>query len=147
MNARTETSAFAFRITIRSLLDSRPYLHEPHQRDNPAFNDYVRYNTWRWLLLDYLDTERDPDFKAFFQHYLRQHGAEMIAELERQKLAHGGGRELTSPYKRGARPQKPDYNTLLLDLRSLVAQHAQPPAQSQVSQTDERKRKASNEAP
>lgn len=34
-------------ITIRSLLDNKPYLHEPNGQDDPSFNTYVRYASWR----------------------------------------------------------------------------------------------------
>lgn len=68
-------------ITIRSSLDNKPALHEPDWSDNPAFNDYVRFTTWRWLSLDYLQRESDQNAKAFLQRYLRQHGAEMVAEF------------------------------------------------------------------
>lgn len=79
-------------ITIRSLLDNQPYCHEPNQRDNPAFNDYVRYATWRWLLLDYLDRETNPAARRWLRRYVRRHGSEMLAELRRQaRAAEGGG--------------------------------------------------------
>lgn len=31
----------AILITIRSLLDNQPYLHEPNQRDSPSFSKYA----------------------------------------------------------------------------------------------------------
>ena len=130
-------------ITIRSLLDNNPYLHEPKQSDNPAFNRYVRYNTWRWLLLEYLDHERDSDAKAFLQQYIQQHGTDMVAELERQRLAEQYCGQLTSPYMRG-RSQIPDYDTLLRNLRTLVAANRKPSEQNEAAQNDQRKRKASD---
>ena len=112
-------------ITIRSLLDKQPYLHEPRQSDNPMFNDYVHCNTWRWLLLDYLDREQDPDAKEFLLQYVRQHGAEMVEELERQKRVHGGAQTLTSPYVRGVQ-RRSDYDALLSSLKNYVRQISQP---------------------
>jgi ubiquitin-conjugating enzyme E2 Z len=106
-------------ITIRSLLDNQPYLHEPRQKDSPMFNDYVRCHTWRWLLLDYFDREQDADAKEFLLQYVRQHGAEMVAELERQKLVYGGARSFTSSYKPSVL-RRPDYDALLSSLKSYV---------------------------
>ena len=137
-------------ITVRSLLDNNPYFHEPKQRDNPAFNSYVQYNSWRWLLLDYLDREGDPDAQAFLQDYVREHGAEMVKELERQSLANNGTKVLSSPYKRGA-SQRPDFQKLLCELKRVVSQHSQTLtaqlAPDEALKPDERKRNAPDDAP
>lgn len=105
----------------------------------------MRYNTWRWLLLDYLEREQDADAKGFLNQYLQQHGADMIVELERQRLANHGIQGLSSPYTRGAM-QKPDYEALLSDLRRLVPQTSETPLRTEASQTHERKRKDSQGA-
>lgn len=131
-------------ITIRSLLDNKPYLHEPNQRDSATSNRYVQYNTWRWLLLDYVVHERDADAKAFLNSYIRQHGVNMISELERQLYANYGGKELTTPYKRGV-PCQPSYQTLLAELRIKISHAGQvlsgASVELQVLQCDQRKRK------
>ena len=133
-------------ITIRSLLDNKPYMHEPHQGDNPQFNAFVRHNSWRWLLLDYLDREEDAQAKDFLQQYLRNHGDNMIKELENQKLDNAGTKALTSPYKRGS-STKPDYEALLRDLKWHVSQNSghvlgQSPKAPQPPEGDQNKRSA-----
>jgi hypothetical protein len=85
-------------ITIRSLLDNSPYKHEPHQSDNPGFNKYVQYTTWKSLLLDYVNNERDPAAKAFLQRHISKSGTNMIHELQRQAKASNGFKQLRSPY-------------------------------------------------
>lgn len=122
-------------ITIRSLLDNQPYCHEPNQRDNPAFNKYVRYTTWRWLLLDYLQHETDPAARIWLRRYLRRNGPEMLTELRRQaqhcepeaavpvaarapRPLAGQDKLLHSPYRR-SEPISPDYARLLEDLEAV----------------------------
>ena len=136
-------------ITIRSLLDNKPYLHEPHQKDNPNYNDYVRYNTWRYLLIDYLEREQDPDAKKFLTQFVHKNGDEMIKELEQQKNMYGSYSILTSPYKRGS-PMKPDYDALLVDLKNCVSKnrdYIQSGAlvEKSPSETEQRKRTASDD--
>lgn len=131
-------------ITIRSLLDNQPYCHEPNQRDNPAFNEYVRYATWRWLLLDYLDHETNPAARAWLRRYVRRNGREMLAESRRQaRVAEGGDalrtgtrattaaatvpvpglghdKFLRSPYKR-LEPLLPAYDPIIEKLETVWA--------------------------
>lgn len=96
-------------ITIRSLLDNSPYCHEPHKKDDPAFNEYVRYSTWKWLLLDYVNHEKIPEAKNWLRRYVRRNGQEMLLELRQQQRAWERGepgsrvnkdRFLLSPYKK-----------------------------------------------
>ena len=47
---------YIFRI-IQSLLDNSPYQHEPHQKDNKEFNDFVSYYSLTYLLIDYLTNQ------------------------------------------------------------------------------------------
>ena len=131
--------------TIQSLLDDKPYLHEPKQRDRPDFNHYVQYNTWRWLLLDYLERESDADAKAFLQDHIRQHGAKMIAELERQKATKGATAYVHSPYAVKTQ-QMVDYARLLSDMRKTVSQYGTPlgqiPSRPEFLESLQRKRTA-----
>lgn len=110
-------------ITIRSLLDNSPYVHEPHQRDDRAFNEYVRYCTWKWLLLDYIENETNPAAKDWLRRHVRRNGREMLLELRRQQRAWEGGgegvpnsrvdrdRALHTPYRR-LHPVMPHYDRL-----------------------------------
>lgn len=95
-------------------------MHEPHQKDWPAYNNYVRYTTWRCLLIDYLEREQDPDARQFLAQYVQKHGDEVIKEVERQKSMHNSYMEHTSGYgKRTA--ITPDYDALLSDLEKSIS--------------------------
>lgn len=106
-------------ITIRSLLDNAPYKHEPGQRDNPAFNQYVQYTTWQSLLFDHLEREQRPSLKAFMQQYISQHGSKMIQDLEFQQRQNANVGTFTTPYRRDQ--PKADYGTLISKLKTHVA--------------------------
>lgn len=115
-------------ITIRSLLDDEPYRHEPSQANNPEFNRFVQYSTWKCLLLDYLAKETDPMAKAWLDSYVRRHGQEMLCELLKQQQAANINKQRTlrSPYN----PQQTihvDYPALIDDLKAAVsAVHQEP---------------------
>lgn len=122
-------------ITIRSLLDDEPYRHEPGQTNNPDFNRFVQYSTWKCLLLDYLARETDPTAKAWLDNYVRKNGQEMLRELSRQQQAADINKlkSLKSPYMHG--PQQTihlDYPALIKNLKAAVsAAHPEPnPANS-----------------
>jgi ubiquitin-conjugating enzyme E2 Z len=109
-------------ITIRSLLDNSPYKHEPNQRDNPNFNQYVQYTGWKSLLLDYVNNEGNPAAKAFLERHISQNGSKMINGLERQASANRGLVQLTSPYGVGRNTMSVNYEILLQDVIGLVEQ-------------------------
>lgn len=105
--------------TVRSLLDQKPYMHEPGQADRPDFNAYVRHQGWRWLLLDYLERETDADAKIWLEGHLRKNGKGMIAELERQKEQARSGQTMSSPYA-GGRQTVMDFERLLTELKDRI---------------------------
>ena len=115
-------------ITIRSLLDNSPYKHEPNQRDNPNFNQYVQYTTWQSLLLDHVKNERDDVAKAFLEKHISQTGKDIIDELKRQAHANANANltHLVSPYRQygGSRSEAPkvNYEDLLKEVVKLVDQ-------------------------
>jgi len=107
-------------LTIRSLLDNEPYRHEPQQSDCPAYNEFVRYTTWKSLLLDYLTNENDPACRKFLHEYVQKHSVHIMDELQRQErrtLAQGL-RQFTSRYDARA-PLIHDYP----GLRKQLSQH------------------------
>ncbi|RYP15536.1 hypothetical protein DL765_005655 [Monosporascus sp. GIB2] len=106
-------------ITIRSLLDNEPYKHEPKKDNNPAFNNFVQYMTWRCLLLDYIRRETTVPGKAFLQRHLRERAPKILDELLRQQAANSHVTQLTSPYDN--RPKKPDYQGLLGDMKAAIS--------------------------
>lgn len=115
--------------TLRSLLDQKPYLHEPNQSDRPEFNNYVRYHSWRWLLLDYLERETDAEAKAWLEKYMMKYGSDMIVELERQRdmmRSAGQGSGMSSPYAVRAQ-HVVDCSRLLADLKMRIPRMAEAP--------------------
>lgn len=107
-------------ITIRSLLDSQPYKHEPGCSDHPEFNKYVQYSTWRCLLLDYLERETVEPAKAFLQKHLRDQGAKMLQEVRRQEKANSTLTQFINPYIYGRPLPTPDYPGLIRDLTAAI---------------------------
>ncbi|RYP11093.1 hypothetical protein DL764_000251 [Monosporascus ibericus] len=106
-------------ITIRSLLDNEPYKHEPKRGNNPAFNNFVQYMTWRCLLLDYIRRETTVPGKAFLQRHLQERAPKILDELLRQQAGNSHVTQLTSPYDR--RPKRPDYPGLLRDMKAAIS--------------------------
>ena len=106
-------------ITIRSLLDNKPYMHEPNQKDNPAFNDYVRYTTWQCLLLDHLQYEQDPKLRDFMTKYLQEHRAAVLGDIKEQARGTSSSvRSLKSFY--GMKWTDVDYSTLISKLEAAL---------------------------
>jgi len=111
--------------TIQSLLDNKPYMHEPGQQDHPEYSDFVRYTTWRWLLLDYLEKETHPGAKAWLQQYVAQKGDKMMEELLRQEALPGPPPVRAARKTVSARPYSPketviDYPLLVQQLQSAI---------------------------
>jgi ubiquitin-conjugating enzyme E2 Z len=57
---------------IQSLLDASPMKHEPNRGDSPQYNEFVRYFSLQYLLLDYLNNETNIKFKTFLQNRSRK---------------------------------------------------------------------------
>ncbi|RYP64046.1 hypothetical protein DL771_008971 [Monosporascus sp. 5C6A] len=103
----------------RSLLDNEPYKHEPTRDNNPAFNNFVQYMTWRCLLLDYIRRETTVPGRTFLQRHLQERAPKILDELLRQQTANSHVTQLTSPYD--SRPKKPDYPGLLQDMKTAIS--------------------------
>ncbi|KAJ1325521.1 ubiquitin-conjugating enzyme E2 Z [Microdochium nivale] len=112
-------------ITVRSLLDDKPYKHEPNQRDNPNFNTFVEYSSWTCMLLDYLSRAPVADSRAFITRHIRDNSEAMKAALAAQALKNKNVKQLISPYSRasGAKPVV-DYPKLIADLEAAIAMAA-----------------------
>ena len=104
---------------MRSLLDNEPYKHEPGQMNNPEFNAFVQYSTWKCLLLDYLDRETDPVAKEWLQRYVRRNGQEILRDLAQQHATNARRTHFSCPYKK-VRVQA-DYPRLTMALQALVS--------------------------
>ncbi|KAK7743181.1 hypothetical protein SLS53_004266 [Cytospora paraplurivora] len=107
-------------IVVRSLLDNEPYKHEPGKGNNPEFNAFVQYTTWKCLLLDYLSREADLAAKSWLHTFVRQHGQEMLRDVARQHAANAKRTQFSCPYK-GARVPA-DYPNLIRALQALVSE-------------------------
>lgn len=138
-------------ITIRSLLDNAPYVHEPGARDHPGFNRWVRYAGWRALLLDHF--HHGPlEVRARVGEFLRENGKVMREELVRQALVEGSGKvAFQSPYRlRGphglSKAVWPEYEQLIADLdRALEEARAAAPGEAE-AKGDKRKDSSMEEA-
>lgn len=109
-------------ITIRSLLDDEPYKHEPAQQNNPEFNRYVQYSTWKCLLLDYLAKETDPTALVWLRRYVRENGQEMLRELSKQQQAANVTKQKTLRSLYGEKHViQVDYPALINQLKAAVA--------------------------
>ncbi|CAN8104948.1 unnamed protein product [Discula destructiva] len=114
--------------TVQSLLDNAPYMHEPGQSNHPEFNEFVRFTTWRWLLLDYLENETHPGAKAWLHQYIAKNADKMTADLSRQEAIPGpptGSRVKTVRKTFNSRPYKPkeiaaDFTALNQDLQNAI---------------------------
>ncbi|KXJ90544.1 ubiquitin-conjugating enzyme/RWD-like protein [Microdochium bolleyi] len=109
-------------ITVRSLLDDKPYKHEPNQHDNPNFNKYVEYSSWKCMLFDYLSRAPDADSKAFITRHIRDNADAMRAALKAQASKNKLLKQLTTPYSgsSGAKPTV-DYPNLITNLEAAIA--------------------------
>lgn len=123
--------------TVQSLLDNQPYKHEPGQKDHPEYSEFVRYTTWRWLLLDYLEKETHPGAKAWLQKYVVKKADKMMDELLRQQALPGPASSSTTRKTVSCRPYNAkevvvDYPLLIQQLQNaiLASKAAQPPGVS-----------------
>ncbi|KAH7029465.1 ubiquitin-conjugating enzyme/RWD-like protein [Microdochium trichocladiopsis] len=112
-------------VTIRSLLDDKPYKHEPNQNDNPAFNKFVEYSSWRCMLLDYLARAPNQASREFITRHISNHGEAMRAALAAQAIENRRLKEFSSPYLRGRRPDndqhlRVEYPKLQSELESAI---------------------------
>lgn len=114
-------------IVVRSLLDNEPYKHEPGKGNNPEFNAFVQFTTWKCLLLDYLEREAEPAAKTWLQNYVRQNGQEMLSDLARQHGANARRTQFSCPYKH-ARVQA-DYPKLTRAMQALVSEYQPKPVE------------------
>lgn len=120
-------------IVVRSLLDNEPYKHEPGKGDNPEFNAFVQYTTWKCLLLDYLEREADPAAKSWLQKYVRQNGQDMLRDLARQHAGNARRTQFSCPYK-NVRVQA-DYPKLTRSLQALVSAFQPKPVEEMASRS------------
>lgn len=69
-------------ISIQSLLDNTPYIHEPGQKDNSEYNKYVRYKTFETCLIDYYEKENVKELKEYIENYIKNNYDDIISDLQ-----------------------------------------------------------------
>ena len=87
-------------VTIRSLLDNRPFMHEPGGKDDQGFNSFVEYAGWQLHLLDHVAKESEPVFQAMINHTLRKNGSALLAALDAQAMKNSAVKQVTNRYER-----------------------------------------------
>ncbi|KAI8955573.1 UBC-like protein [Xylaria longipes] len=105
-------------ITIRSLLDNEPYRHEPGCGNNPEYNKFVRFTTWRSLLLDHLQHEDNEPCKTFVKNYIRAHAAGIMGDIYHEQNTNREVVIMFNPYSEWS--FVPDYDCLIKDLRNMI---------------------------
>ncbi|GAP85405.2 putative ubiquitin-conjugating enzyme E2 Z-like [Rosellinia necatrix] len=105
--------------SIRGLLDFEPYRHEPGSEDDPNYNKFVQFVTWRALLLDHVDRETEQPSKDFINEFLREHATGIIEDIEAEKELNKDVPYMSNPYSEWV--FKPDYDRLLREMKGVIA--------------------------
>lgn len=70
-------------LSIQSLLDNTPYIHEPNQKNDKLYNQYVRFETFDTLLFSYIKNEKNELIKNYIQKYITENYNEIKYDLEK----------------------------------------------------------------
>ncbi|KAI0546448.1 UBC-like protein [Xylaria curta] len=113
-------------ICIRALLDNEPYRHEPNCGNNPRYNEFVQYITWRvsftdhiiTILLDHLKYETDGPSKTFLKNFVRAHAIGIVGDLFHQKDTNKNIDRMLDLYSHWE--FRPEYDRMIEDLRDAV---------------------------
>ncbi|KAI1751830.1 UBC-like protein [Xylaria castorea] len=105
-------------ISIRSLLDNEPYRHEPNCGNNPKYNKFVQFTTWRALLLDHLQHEDNEQSKAFLKDFVRAHSTGIMGDIFHEKDTNKDIVIMSNPYSDWS--FAPDYDRLIEDLKAAI---------------------------
>ncbi|TRX94982.1 hypothetical protein FHL15_004067 [Xylaria flabelliformis] len=105
-------------ISIRALLDNEPYRHEPDCGNNPRYNMFVQYITWRVLLLDHLKFETYEPSKAFVKNWVRAHSTGIMGDILHEKDVNKDVDRMSDLYSHWE--FRPEYDRMVEDLRDAV---------------------------
>ncbi|KAI0456305.1 UBC-like protein [Xylaria acuta] len=105
-------------ISIRALLDNQPYRHEPNCGNNPGYNKFVQFTTWRALLLDYIQHEDCEPAKAFLKDFVRARSTGIMGDIFHQQLKNKDVVTMSNPYSDWT--FTPDYDRLIDDLKAAI---------------------------
>lgn len=103
-------------ITIQSILDKTPYVHEPHQKDCKIYNRYVDYNTWITCFLNHLKYETIDEFVEYMHIYLIQYKDDIFKELDNRNVEKIKG----TPYGMSCIT---DYKKIKYELENYIAEN------------------------
>ncbi|KAI3319691.1 UBC-like protein [Xylariaceae sp. AK1471] len=106
-------------ISIRALLDNEPYRHEPERGNDPEYNKFVQFTTWRALLIDYAENEMAKWAQDFVKNFVRERSARIMEEIFAEKEVNKDVVCLSNPYSECV--FRPNYDRLIMDMRAIVS--------------------------
>jgi ubiquitin-protein ligase len=68
-------------LAFMSFLDYNPYTHEPGGRDDPTYTIYVRYQSFKTLLLRYIQYENISTFLQYISDYVSLNKESLLEDL------------------------------------------------------------------
>ncbi|KAJ2973296.1 hypothetical protein NUW58_g8971 [Xylaria curta] len=114
-------SIHAVLSTIHSLLDNKPYCHEPagKGKNDPDYNKYVQFIGWRALLTDHIIHETDARAQVFIKRFVRHRSDWIMEEVLAEKEASKNVPCFIDPYDDW--PFWPDWDFLVNHIRKALA--------------------------
>lgn len=73
-------------ITIQAILDNTPMIHEPNQKNNIQYNEYIRYTSIDFLLLNYLEKEENDIFKNYIIENIKLNHTKILEILDNKDM-------------------------------------------------------------
>lgn len=74
---------------IQSILDNTPYIHEPGLINDENYNNYVKFETYNTLLLEYIKYEKDEKLLNFMTNYLKFNKEIILEDLNKNTIEDG----------------------------------------------------------
>ncbi|KAI0467179.1 UBC-like protein [Xylaria cf. heliscus] len=105
-------------VSIRSILDNEPYRHEPGCNNDPTYNKFVQYTTWRTLLLDHIQREGSEPIKSFLRDFVRTRSTGIMGDIYHEQHTNREVSTMTNLYSEWTFP--PDYDRLIQELKTAV---------------------------
>lgn len=76
------TTLHTLLVTIQTILDNQPMIHEPGRQDDPNYTSFVRYCSFNVLLLDYFKHETIDTLKEFLIENTKQNHKKILEMIE-----------------------------------------------------------------
>ncbi len=101
--------------SIISILDNKPYTHEPDCNDNEDYNSFVRYINIKFLLIDYLKNENSTILKEYItKHFLNNYT--LLIDFIKSK--NKGKKQINTKYSQSCTIDYSSYIPILEELYS-----------------------------